>query len=93
MHTIYENKQGVEIGTQAGDDLIKVSMDRVRLIEKSRHMFFGNQTNSADKNYQMGGTLSPSGGKKAKNALVMKAELYGDSMGVGDRIVPPSHNQ
>ena len=31
---------GIEIGVQAGDDLIKVTMDRVKLLEKQRHMFF-----------------------------------------------------
>ena len=31
---------GIEMGVQAGDDLIKVTMDRVKLLEKQRHMFF-----------------------------------------------------
>ena len=39
---------GIDIGVQAGDELIKVANDRVRLIEKSRHMFFGKNTQAGD---------------------------------------------
>ena len=31
----------VDQGVQAGDDLIKLAMDRMKLVEKNKHMFFG----------------------------------------------------
>lgn len=82
--------RGVDIGVQAGDDLIKLSMDRVKLIEKQRHMFFA-PTAAGDRFSKIDGTFSPSG-KYRKNPVVMKAELLGDS-GENDRVMAPSLKQ
>ena len=82
-----QNGNGIDVGVQAGDDLIKVSMDRVKLLEKQRRMFFA-PTAAGDKFSQMDGTFSPSG-KHRKNPVVLRAELVGDT-GVNDRVLPPS---
>ena len=61
-----------------GDDLIKVAMDRIKLEEKSRHMFYAKDGGGADRVTVMDGSLSPQG-KHRKRPVVMKAELYGET--------------
>ena len=80
----------MDIGVQAGDDLIKVTMDRVKLLEKQRHMFFA-PTAAADKYSHMDGSFSPSA-KHRKNPVVVKAELLGDT-GENDKVMAPSQRQ
>ena len=36
----------MDIGVQAGDELIKVSMDRVRLLEKQKQIFLARDTSA-----------------------------------------------
>ena len=86
----YLRAPGVEVGVQAGDDLIKVTMDRVKLLEKQRRMFFA-PTAAGDKYNHMDGSFSPST-KHRKNPVVVKAELLGDT-GENDKVMAPSQRQ
>ncbi len=66
-------KQGVSIGIQAGDDLIKLANDRVMLLERQRHMFYasGGTLGGGDNYGKMDGSFSPVP-RHAKNALIGK---------------------
>lgn len=75
--------QSAEVGVQAGDDLIKAALDRVRLLEKNKHMFF-----AGDSFYGASGNFSPAV-KPNRSALVMKAELAGDNI-KDERVMRPS---
>jgi len=43
----YQRPAMSEIGVQAGDELIKVTMDRMRLMEKNKRMFYGGDDSRA----------------------------------------------
>ena len=75
----YQRGYGVDIGVQAGDDLIKVTMDRVRLQEKQKQIFMARDTSApgGDKYIKPGGVFSPMA-KHNKNSVVMMEEILGD---------------
>ena len=92
-----------DFGVQVGDDLIKVSMDRVKLIEKNKRMFYGSD-NSADSRIDhrkhhssaeafvnMDGTFSPMP-KPSAQLIKMRQEMFGDDTSK-DRIMQPSLKQ
>ena len=61
-------------------------MDRATLVQKQRHMFF-----AGDTYFKPDGNFSPAS-KHKKTALIMKAELAGDT-GENDRLMVPSLQQ
>ena len=89
-----------DFGVQVGDDLIKVTMDRVKLMEKNKRMFYGGEPgadsrvdnrkhhSSAESYHNIDGTFSPAP-KQSANRIKMRQEMFGDR-GVNDRIMQPS---
>ena len=83
----------MDVGVQAGDDLIKVTMDRVKLQEKQKQIFLARDTSApgGDKFIKPGGVFSPMA-KHNKNSVVMMEEILGD-IGQDDRVMEPSIRQ
>lgn len=96
MPTVPERVKKVNtVGVQAGDDLIKVAMDRIKLMEKNKRMFYGSpgrsQNGSADRFTHLDGSFSPAP-KHSNSRVVMRAELVKD-FGTNERVMKPSIKQ
>ena len=80
---------------QADDELIKVAMDRIALMEKNKHMFYGSsgraQHGSGDINIRVDGSFSPVP-KQSKMPVALRAEELKD-FGTNDRVMKPSFKQ
>ena len=83
------------MGVQADDDLIKVAMDRIALMEKNKRMFYGNSSRahngSGDINIRVDGSFSPVPRHSKMPAALMAEELR--DFGTNDRVMKPSVKQ